>query len=275
MPYGVQSAAPRLPSHSPHEAFHHPAPLSASRERYSSSSAPFPIELPLLYASKPDLSSNYLHTFVKIDRSFLQFCQKTPIIRDIVFVFSKFMRFATRFAHRTHKEFLCQKSASQNAARITRAPSGTRSSGSWHPWAAWTLCVPDAHRHQDESGHAEKLPRRGDDAPRRPGRACAAYHGTRRRSRGRRQSRRAVFSGVPALLYGPAGLSLAEKAGARLNFDTRVEEADFLAGAVLKKSRIPAGSRTATPSSPVRSFKTHAMLGMTGAVKTSLASCRD
>lgn len=68
-------------------------------------------------------------------------------------------------------------------------------------------------------------------------------------------------------LYGPAGLSLAEKAGARLNFDTRVEEADFPAGAVLKKVTYTGWLADCDAVITCAKLKTHAMLGMTGAVK--------
>ncbi len=68
-------------------------------------------------------------------------------------------------------------------------------------------------------------------------------------------------------LYGPAGLSLAEKAGARLNFDTRVEEAGFPAGHILKKVTYTGWLADCDAIITCAKFKTHAMLGMTGAVK--------
>lgn len=68
-------------------------------------------------------------------------------------------------------------------------------------------------------------------------------------------------------LYGPAGLSIAEKAGAQLNFDTRIAEVDFPAGAVLKKVTYTGWLADCDAVITCAKLKTHAMLGMTGAVK--------
>lgn len=68
-------------------------------------------------------------------------------------------------------------------------------------------------------------------------------------------------------LYGPAGLSIAEKAGARLNFDTRVEETEFPAGSILKKVTYTGWLADCDAVITCAKLKTHGMLGMTGAVK--------
>lgn len=68
-------------------------------------------------------------------------------------------------------------------------------------------------------------------------------------------------------LYGPAGLALAEKAGAKLNFDTRTEEAAFPEGCLLKKVTYTGWLADCDAIITCAKLKTHAMLGMTGAVK--------
>ena len=68
-------------------------------------------------------------------------------------------------------------------------------------------------------------------------------------------------------LYGPAGLSIAEKAGARLNFDTRVEETEFPAASILKKVTYTGWLADCDAVITCAKLKTHGMLGMTGAVK--------
>ncbi len=74
---------------------------------------------------------------------------------------------------------------------------------------------------------------------------------------------------VPYLrsLYVPAGLSIAEKAGARLNLDTRVEESAFPAGKILKNVTYTGWLTDCDAIITCAKLKTHAMLGMTGAVK--------
>ncbi len=68
-------------------------------------------------------------------------------------------------------------------------------------------------------------------------------------------------------VYLPAGLSLAEKAGAKLNLDTHLCTADFPAGAVLKQITYTGWLADCDAVITCAKLKTHAMLGMTGAVK--------
>ena len=68
-------------------------------------------------------------------------------------------------------------------------------------------------------------------------------------------------------VYGPAGLSIAEEAGAKLNLDTRTEEADFPAGKILKKLTYTGWLADCDAVITCAKLKTHAMLGMTGATK--------
>ena len=75
---------------------------------------------------------------------------------------------------------------------------------------------------------------------------------------------------TPAYLrsvYGPTGLSIAEEAGAELNQDTRSETADFPAGRILKQITCTGWLADCDAVITCAKLKTHAMLGMTGAVK--------
>ena len=75
-------------------------------------------------------------------------------------------------------------------------------------------------------------------------------------------------------LYGPAGLSIAEKAGAQLNYDTRIEKADFPSGKILKTITYTGWLADCDAVITCAKFKTHAMLGMTGAVKNQFGIVR-
>jgi len=68
-------------------------------------------------------------------------------------------------------------------------------------------------------------------------------------------------------VYGPSGLSIAESAGAEINRDVSVSEADFPEGKVLKKVTHTAWLDSCDAVITCAKLKTHGMLGMTGAVK--------